>query len=471
MFNHKDDCESNLRVLFFIMKKEFKFQSKSYAHLDKHKKSEQLDNLITNPDWVASHGFLPLIHVLMRVKRRTGCHKRFTFKERHIFYSSHTDSYIYQWYAQQLSQKYESYLLTNGFSQVPTAYRSLNGKCNIDFAKEAFSFLKKQDDAFVFVTDFHSFFDTLNHSLLKNNLKKVLNTPDGLEPDWYAVYKSLIKATYFDLDELAEYKKVTKNEFRNEKTRPKILLTHSEMKQLKSTKLHKYSEIIETDDKNIDKSKIGIPQGTSISAVFANVYMIDFDKRMSDYVNCVNGFYRRYSDDIIIVVPITEKENLCSLFETERSKVQISVSPKKTRRFHICNGKIQEVYLTKGESEDTRKIIEYLGFSYNGNKILIKDASLNKFYRKLDNRLYLLRDIKKDKGRLLGLKRFYRSYSHLGESARIRFNKNHKLKSQDFKHCNFITYVNKAARIMDNPGIKHQLRKHWSHITKFLHNI
>ena len=112
-----------------------------------------------------------------------------------------------------------------------------------------------------------------------------------------------------------------------------------------------------------------------------------------------------------------------------------------------------------------------MGFSYNGNKILIKDASLNKFYRKLDNRLYLLRDIKKDKGRLLGLKRFYRSYSHLGESARIRFNKNHKLKSQDFQHCNFITYVNKAARIMDNPGIKHQLRKHWSHITKFLHNI
>lgn len=112
-----------------------------------------------------------------------------------------------------------------------------------------------------------------------------------------------------------------------------------------------------------------------------------------------------------------------------------------------------------------------MGFSYNGNKILIKDASLNKFYRKLDNRLYLLRDIKKDKGRLLGLKRFYRSYSHLGESARIRFNKNHKLKSQDFKHCNFITYVNKSSRIMDNPDIKHQLSKHWSHISKFLHNI
>lgn len=189
------------------MKKEFKLQSKSYAHLDKHKSPKQFEKLVTNPDWVASHGFLPLIHVLMRVKRRTGCYKRFTFKERHIFYSSHTDSYIYQWYAQLLSQKYEEYLTDNEFKQVPTAYRSLDGKCNIDFAKEAFSFMKQQNDAFVFVTDFHSFFDSLNHSLLKNNLKKVLNTPNGLTTDWYAVYKSLIKATYFDLDELATYKK------------------------------------------------------------------------------------------------------------------------------------------------------------------------------------------------------------------------------------------------------------------------
>lgn len=124
-----------------------------------------------------------------------------------------------------MSEKYESYLKVNNFCEVPIAYRSLNGKCNIDFANEAFSFLKNQKDAFVFVSDFHSFFDSLNHKILKNNLMKILNMQDGLSADWYAVYKSLIHATFFDLDELAEYKCVKRKTLQYKDSRPKILLS------------------------------------------------------------------------------------------------------------------------------------------------------------------------------------------------------------------------------------------------------
>ncbi len=451
--------------------KEFYFKSKSYAHLDSHKSSFLLENFIKDSNWVASHAFLPLIHILLRVKKRNGCHKRFTFKERHIFYSSHTDSYIYQYYASLLSEKYESYLKVNNFCEVPIAYRSLNGKCNIDFANEAFSFLKNQKDAFVFVSDFHSFFDSLNHKILKKNLMKILNMQDGLSADWYAVYKSLIHATFFDLDELAEYKCVKRKTLQYKDSRPKILLSQKEMRKLKKSKLHKYEEIIESNNLVIDKSKIGIPQGTSISALFANAYMIEFDKKLSDYVNSVNGFYRRYSDDIILIVPYTEKEKLCSIFEKEKNAVELFVSSKKTRRFHVRNGNIDEVILKNGESEDSRKIIEYLGFSYDGNKILIKDASLNKFYRRLDERLYLLRDIKITTGKLLGIKRFYSLYTHLGEAARVRYARHKKSKTENFKHSNFITYVNKASRIIGNLDIKHQVSKHWKHVENFIHNI
>lgn len=453
-------------VCYFFMKK-FKFKAKSYANLDSHKSSFSLENFIKDTDWISSHAFLPLVHVLLRVKKRNGCHKRFTFKERHIFYSSHTDSYIYQYYANLLSDKYENYLKLNNFSDVPIAYRSLNGKCNIDFAKEAFSFLKNQKDAFVLVSDFHGFFDSLNHKILKKNLMKILDMPTGLSVDWYAVYKSLIHATFFDLDELAEYKGVKRKTLQYKDSRPKILLSQKEMRELKKSKLHKYEEIIESND----KSKIGIPQGTSISALFANGYMIEFDKKLSDYVNSVNGFYRRYSDDIILIVPYAEQENLCSIFEKEKRAVGLFISPKKTRRFRVQNGKIDEVILKNGESEDSRKIIEYLGFSYNGNKILIKAASLNKFYRKLDDRLYLLREIKNKTGKLLGIKKFYRAYTHLGEAARVRYIQHKKSKIENFKHSSFITYVNKSARIIGNLDIKHQVSKHWKHVENFLHNI
>lgn len=444
------------------------FQSKSYAHLDKHKHPECVEELIKDQQWVASHGFLPLIHVQMKLKKRNGCQKPFSFKIRHIFYSSHTDSYIYQWYAHILSASYEKYVKNLSFYNVPTAYRSLNGKCNIDFAKEAFDFVKKQEDAFIFVTDFHSFFDSLDHKILKQNLMKVLEMPKGLEPDWYAIYKSLVKATYFDLDEIAKIKNTERKLLRKKESCPSILLNQREMRKLKHQYLHNYYEIIDENSSHPDKTKIGIPQGTSLSALFANTYMIDFDKTISDYVNTVNGFYRRYSDDIFIVVPFSEKEKLCTLFETERQKINIEISTNKTRRFHIKDGKIVDIIKCPGESTDSRLIIEYLGFSYDGNHVLIKDGSLNKFYKKLNNRLYLLKRLKKEKGKYLGLKRFYRLYSHLGEAARIHHNKTVGLFNKDFRHSNFITYVNKSASIMKEPKIKHQLKKHWKHISEGL---
>lgn len=111
------------------------------------------------------------------------------------------------------------------------------------------------------------------------------------------------------------------------------------MRKLKKSKLHKYEEIIESNNLVIDKSKIGIPQGTSISALFANAYMIEFDKKLSDYVNSVNGFYRRYSDDIILIVPYTEKEKLCSIFEKEKNAVELFVSSKKNTTFSCAEWK------------------------------------------------------------------------------------------------------------------------------------
>ena len=193
---------------------------------------------------------------------------------------------------------------------------------------------------------------------------KVLEMPKGLEPDWYAIYKSLVKATYFDLDEIAKIKKTDRKLLRKKESCPSILLNQREMRKLKHQYLHNYYEIIDENSSHPDKTKIGIPQGTSLSALFANPYMIDFDKTISDYVNTVNGFYRRYSDDIFIVVPFSEKEKLCTLFEIERQKINIEISTNKTRRFHIKDGKIVDIINYTLPTE------EY----YERNLVIIKNA-------------------------------------------------------------------------------------------------
>lgn len=56
----------------------------------------------------------------------------------------------------------------------------------------------------------------------------------------------------------------------------------------------------------------GIPQGSPISALLANVYMLDVDKKVYEIVAAQNGMYMRYSDDFIIILPIRDAEGVSS---------------------------------------------------------------------------------------------------------------------------------------------------------------
>jgi len=217
-------------------------KKKNYSHLDTKKGPKQIESCIQNPSWVSHHGFLPFIHVVMKTKLRTGKHQKYSFKKRNIYYASHTDSYIYQWYAHLLSEKYEKYLIEKDFQNCPIAYRSINHKSNIDFAMEAFQFIQKQKNSYVLVSDFSKFFDTLDHRLLKNNIKTILDVSE-LPTDHYAVFKSMTKFCYFNLDDIATIKGVSLKSLQKAKSAPDQLLQLSEMRKLKNKYLKKNPNI------------------------------------------------------------------------------------------------------------------------------------------------------------------------------------------------------------------------------------
>lgn len=104
--------------------------------------------------------------------------------------------------------------------------------------------------------------------------------------------------------------------------------------------------------------------------------MIDFDKKINDYVTSHKGLYRRYCDDIIIVIPMTKKEvsngrtNKISkfIYNVRDDIPNLELNEDKTEHFFYGNGKIRKL---KGQSN----LVNYLGFTFDGKSVRIRDKS------------------------------------------------------------------------------------------------
>ena len=91
--------------------------------------------------------------------------------------------------------------------------------------------------------------------------------------------------------------------------------------------------------------------------------MIDFDKKINDYVTSHKGLYRRYCDDIIIVIPMTKKEvsngrtNKISkfIYNVRDDIPNLELNEDKTEHFFYGNGKIRKLKGMTGRCCDETK--------------------------------------------------------------------------------------------------------------------
>ena len=316
------------------MKKQV-YKDKFYTHLDIKKHHTNYQKRVQDINWVSKHGFYPFIHFQMNCSKYTSDsegNKYVKEKNRDIYYAAHIDRFIYEYYGNRLNNKYNNYMRANGINRVSTAYRNCTpGKCNIDFAKEVFEYIVKCESAYIFVGDFSKFFDKIDHKYLKEKIKCVVGEK-ALDVADYAIYKNITKFTYIEAQDIETEKKMLRKDMRD-------LERYFEMDEFHEfKKKHLY--------KNFKDYQI--PQGSSISAVYANVYMIDFDKIINDFITSKKGIYRRYCDDIIIVVPMTRKdvidrnnEKIANFIYSTRDKVpNLELNEDKTEHFFYDNGMI-----------------------------------------------------------------------------------------------------------------------------------
>lgn len=408
------------------------FRSRGYLHFDRPVKFETAQKVVTSPRRVASHAFYPFINYVVESKkiRKDKRTKKVTVKtkDRPIAYSSHMDSHIYSYYAFELASLYEAKIKERNLHTSVLAFRSLD-KSNIDFANDAFQKIKKIGECSAIALDFSKFFDTLDHQILKQKWADLLDVK-SLPKDHFNVFKSLTKSSKVDKVKLYEEFSISHNNPKNGRNRVCNAIDFR-------NKVRKKKLI------TVNKGTYGILQGSPISALLSNIYMIDFDTTMKQYVDKCGGEYYRYCDDMLFIVPSDLQGDVVTFAQNEINKLNVTINQSKTelRNFRY-----------KGGTLKSDIPLQYLGFIFDGENVFIRSSSLARYSEKMKRGVHLAKltmvkynAINQAKGlpeKTLYKKKLYSRYSHFGGR-------------------NFITYGLRAAKTMDSKTIKKQLKPLW----------
>jgi hypothetical protein len=487
------------------------FKTKKYPHIGLPitiKDYNWVKEYVDNPEKIRKHSFLPLIHKVI-LKRRfradktatalnpSGKRKRILggLKVRDIFFASHLDSLILSKYNEILATEYEKYIEKKNFNESVVAYRKIpiskgskKNKCNIDFAKTSFEFIQKNNSKKLtaIVADVTDFFNSLNQKILKKQWTRVLNEI-SLPQDHYNVFKTLTNIKYIEGELLF---KSYGNTMMVEKGIPNYSHeTEYIRKKIKSSKFFKekrashYCEKKEFLNNNLNlviskkNKKKGVPQGSPISATLANIYMLDFDQEMFDKVSSIGGFYQRYSDDLIIICEQEHEDDIIKLIRDKiETLVDLKIEPNKTKifRFEEVRGKFTGFEIDeKTKIPNLNKTLEYLGFSFDGQRVLIKSSGFSKFYRSMKSsfkKSTSLAIYSKNPDKSLFKSRLYKRFTHRGAKRKLiyRPSKEDKTvyeKTNEYYWGNYLSYINKANDSMKSINgdnfIKRQSRKFW----------
>lgn len=436
-----------------------KYLKKGYIHFDPKiwlpGRKDEIRKLLSNSIKVAQRAFYPFIKTIVKTPRYRYSEKKgkraLEHKKRPICYASHMDSLIYSFYGFCLNEKYQEYIKETKIDSLVLAYRTDLGKCNIEFASEAFELIKRRKKCTAITLDIKGFFDNLDHHILLENWKKVLGV-ESLPDDQYKVYKSLCNYAYVNKNTLLEYLKL---DLKRVSPKPKTLIDPS----AKNFKILRERNIIVNN-----KEKYGIPQGSGISGVLSNIYMIDFDRYMLRQSRKWGFNYFRYCDDILIICD-SPKANLIAHLAYKKIKdykLQIQAQKEDKISFRRVGKSLKSFDARKlnkfrflsappHRRDEFFKRLQYLGFEFDGKDMFIRSSTMSRYYRRMNSRI---------------ANTLYAAYGRHSRGTKV-FTKKLLSRNTHLGKNNFISYGYRSM-LEENEKIRRQLRRHDVNFHKIL---
>lgn len=412
------------------------FRSRGYLHFDAPISFKKAQSIVMNSHRVATHSFYPLIDYQIesyKVFKDQQNNIQKKEKIRPIAYASHIDSHIYAYYAWNLNAAYENKIQQYGLDEHVLAFRSL-GKSNIEFADAAFEDIKSRKICSVIALDVSGFFDNLDHQILKSAWSGLIGKPI-LPQDHYNVFKSLTRFAKVNRSSL--YKALGISISNPKNGRYRVCNAKIFRERIRGNGLI-----------SVNKEIFGIPQGSPISALLSNIYMLEFDRWAKQTMEDQGGSYYRYCDDMLFITAADYRDSIEISAQNEIKKLILSINTDKTeiRNFWLANG-----------MQTCDKPLQYLGFTFDGQRKLLRSAALARFSNRMKKGVGLAKATQRKRNKIklmngisstsLYKNKLYERYSHLGER-------------------NFITYSHRAADYMKSDAIRKQVKPLWSRLKK-----
>lgn len=402
---------------------DFVSKDRTYLHFDLPLKVEDREAFCPSRSDFLQNSFWPLIGYTAeerRAKKDSLGALIFEKKERPIKFGSHRDAALLEFYSRSLSMDYEKNLGGCTFATSVLAYRSGVGN-NIDHSKSLFDEIKLRKNCVAVAMDISGFFDHIRHDILYRHLLEVKNV-SRLDDVDFKVFRRMTSFEWVESDHLLarlgqRYGRVGRicypRDFRKfvRGVKPSVVFVNP----------HDY----------------GIPQGTPLSGLYANISLLGFDNAMTKYMATVGRDYRRYSDDLAFLLP--EAINVAKFLKQVKDALDdigLSISEKKTEisRFGEVQGQLT-----------SDRPFQYLGFTFDGSHTRIRQSSLNHYYAKMSRGIRAKVRAAKNQGidpDAIFMRHLFKRYTHFGRAR------------------NFPRYAYRASAIHNAPEIKKQLSRH-----------
>ncbi|MBC9206830.1 hypothetical protein IBL26_08275 [Roseomonas aerophila] len=411
------------------------FTPRRYPHFDMPiMRLETAKELVEDPEKVARHGFLPLIAFEKRQRRfvsSKGGRPTGKVKVRKLAYCSNKDATILSYYAAMLSDLYEEALQSAGLDEVVTAYRK--GSSNISLALGAFNEIRSRGRCTALALDISGFFDNIGHDVLKRHWATILGVTK-LPADHFQVFKAITR--FSTVDRASCLERLGMHPFTPQRNLRVPLCSARQYRELIRGSPSGAPNLVTPHS-----GEKGIPQGTPISAVAANISMLAFDKAVSAEAVRLGAVYRRYSDDILVVCSPKDAGHFEDFI---LGSLDSLANPLK-----IKAAKSQRVEFRGPGVAAMPHALDYLGFTFDGRKILLRGTTLARFWRRMATSVHWAKRMQTlaEKGKVTGRPVLHRRelhtrLTHLGADSFHR------------------GYARRAATMMGAPSIGRQLRRH-----------